>query len=200
MGNERADYGELIKRGYFKKPEKTNQLTNQMSTQRKNQATLTTAEWNAFIDAINKVNLTSAATPKYSAFYKVHEKAMDMNNPTGLSWGVHTMVMGGGMVMADGRNFLSWHRQFILQLEKRLQKVNASVSIPYWDWMQDRQLPAALNTPALLKKWKITRNWNGTNLPNGAQMKNVKSQTNSFPTKVRWRGCITRCIMRSVGP
>ena len=45
-----------------------------------------------------------------------------------------------GMLERNGGHgnaaFLSWHREFILRIEKELQRVskNPSLSIPYWDW------------------------------------------------------------------
>ena len=33
--------------------------------------------------------------------------------------------------------FLPWHRAFVSVVEKRLQKINPSITIPYWDWSFD---------------------------------------------------------------
>ncbi|MEU0375286.1 tyrosinase family protein [Streptomyces sp. NPDC006283] len=38
-------------------------------------------------------------------------------------------------------SFFPWHRTFLLKFEQALQKVDPSVSVPYWDWTSD-------NTPA----------------------------------------------------
>lgn len=46
-----------------------------------------------------------------------------------------------------GPGFLPWHREFLLQLEGALQKVDASVTIPYWDWTQDAALPDPTQAP-----------------------------------------------------
>lgn len=32
--------------------------------------------------------------------------------------------------------FLPWHRAFVLEVERELQKIDASVTIPYWNWDQ----------------------------------------------------------------
>ncbi|KAI9298903.1 Di-copper centre-containing protein, partial [Neoconidiobolus thromboides FSU 785] len=37
--------------------------------------------------------------------------------------------------------FLVWHRQFLLEFETELQKVDPEVSIPYWNWPYDSQAP-----------------------------------------------------------
>ena len=42
-----------------------------------------------------------------------------MDTAEGMTWGVHTMDMGG-MVM-PGLNFLPWHREFLWRLENRLR-------------------------------------------------------------------------------
>jgi hypothetical protein len=41
-----------------------------------------------------------------------------------------------------GRNFLSWHRWYLLQFERRLQEENPDVAIPYRDWIADPGIPA----------------------------------------------------------
>ena len=37
--------------------------------------------------------------------------------------------------------FLPWHRVFISELEKELQKVDSSLFVPYWKWTEDRDIP-----------------------------------------------------------
>ena len=131
---------------------------------RKNQKALTNDEWSRLIDAIDKTHGVGAASPAYRDFVKVHVQAMSM---PGMSWGVHTM-MG-----VQGRNFLAWHRWFIRQFEKTLQKIDASVSLPYWDAITDRQIPQALDNPVLLTKWSISRSWNPSVLPTSADLASV---------------------------
>src|SRR5919198_3539715 len=135
------------------------------ATIRKNQAQLTAAEWTALIDAIDALHGTAAAAPAYRDFVAVHVRAMNPLDPVGMSWGVHTM---GRMMI--GRNFLAWHRRFLLRLEERLQQVDPSVSIPYWDWMQNRALPGPLGKPALLRSWSVRRQWDPSWLPTHADL------------------------------
>ncbi|WP_420903229.1 tyrosinase family protein [Streptomyces clavuligerus] len=33
-----------------------------------------------------------------------------------------------------GPSFLPWHRKYLIDFERELKKIDASVSIPYWDW------------------------------------------------------------------
>lgn len=46
-----------------------------------------------------------------------------------------------------GPGFLPWHREFLMQLEGALQNIDASVTIPYWDWTQDAALPDPSQSP-----------------------------------------------------
>src|SRR4051812_38101080 len=111
-----------------------------MANIRKNQAALTDPEWQTFIAAINATHGIGVPAPAYRDFVSVHVEAM---SPAGMSWGVHTMPQMG-MV---GRNFLAWHRQYLVALEKRLQKVSPSVTLPYWDWIADPRIPPQLSNP-----------------------------------------------------
>lgn len=45
----------------------------------------------------------------------------------------------------SGPVFLPWHRKLLLEFEAALQKVNAAVSLPYWNWAAESRLanPAA---------------------------------------------------------
>lgn len=38
-------------------------------------------------------------------------------------------------------NYLSWHRAFLSQYEKSLQRINSAIALPYWDWSLDSQRP-----------------------------------------------------------
>src|SRR5438552_13606994 len=143
-----------------------------MPAVRKDQAALTENEWTALIDAINALHGVTAAAPAYRDFVAVHVRAMNPLDPVGMSWGVHTM---GPMMI--GRNFLAWHRRYLEQLEQRLQQEDRSVTIPYWDWMRDRALPAPLNRPALLRSWSVTRHWDASQLPAPADLQAVNAQT-----------------------
>ena len=139
---------------------------------RKNQKNLTAPEWTKLIAAINQLHGVGAAVPAYRAFVKVHVQAMSM---VGMSWGVHTMNMGG--MLMKGRNFLAWHRQFVLQFEKRLQKIDPSVTIPYWDAITDRAIPAPMSVPALLTQWSVTRSFDATLLPTAADLSSALSNS-----------------------
>ena len=70
-----------------------------------------------------------------------------MTTPQGHTWGAH-----------GGQNFLSWHREYLAKLEARLIAINPLVTIPYWNWVEERAVPAQLSDPADLAAWGITRN------------------------------------------
>ena len=142
---------------------------------RKNQALLSAGEWSNLINAIDQTHGVNAVSPAYRAFVKVHVDAMSM---TGMSWGVHTMNMNGQIMR--GRNFLCWHRWFILQFERSLQIIDPSVSLPYWDAINDRQIPSKLAKPSLLQKWTVKRKWDASLLPTSADLASAVGNT-TFP-------------------
>ena len=140
---------------------------------RRNQTTLTPVQWNAFINAINKLHGTGAAQPAYRNFVQIHVDAMSM---IGMSWGVHTMPQMGVV----GRNFLAWHRRYLWQFERRLQVEDSTLTIPYWDWISQPTIPAALDQTSLLQSWSVTRNWTPADMPTGAELQLVLAR-HTFP-------------------
>lgn len=139
-----------------------------------NQKDMTSAQWTAFIDAVNQLHGTGAAKPAYRDFVKVHVEAMSMS---GMSWAVHSMPS----MHVVGRNFLSWHRWFVLQFERRLQKIDPNIAVPYWNAAIDRSLPAALSDPALLASWSVSRSWDASQLPSKSQLDDV-DKVATFPS------------------
>ena len=133
-----------------------------MAYARKDQSKLSDAEWAALIDAINGLHGTGAPSPAYREFVAVHVDAM---TGVGMAWGVHTMT-GMGMI---GRNFLAWHRQYLLRFERQLRRVSGvAVAIPYWDWIRNPHIPEPLANPRLLRSWSVKRGrWEPAFLPTG---------------------------------
>lgn len=85
---------------------------------RKNAADLTTPERNRFLAAYATLN--DRGMGRFSDFRNVHTEAGDPE--------------------AHGdAAFLPWHRAFLLDLERELQQINASVALPYWRF--DRPAP-----------------------------------------------------------
>jgi tyrosinase len=126
---------------------------------RKNQKNMQPDEWAKFIDAVNNLHGVQAAPPAYRDFVAIHARAMNPLDQEAMTCGVHSMGP-----MMPGTNFLPWHRWFVHQMENRLRQIHPDVAIPYWDAITDRNIPAALDTPALKHVWGVTRHWKATKL------------------------------------
>ncbi|MGF1427992.1 tyrosinase MelC2 [Kitasatospora sp. LaBMicrA B282] len=101
---------------------------------RKNQATLTASEKRAFVNAL----LTLKQQGGYDTFVSTHNSFIMSDTDTSERTGHRSP------------SFLPWHRRFLLQFEQALQAVDASVTLPYWDWTADRTPDASLWGPDLL--------------------------------------------------
>jgi tyrosinase len=141
---------------------------------RENQANLTSQKWQALLNAMSQLRGMGTVRPRYGSFVDVHVRAMSMG---GMSWGVHTMPQMGVV----GRNFLAWHRRFILRFEQQLQRIDASVLLPYWDSITNRQIPGPLNTPSFVGAWGLIRHWDPDYLPTAADLASVNSRTRFAP-------------------
>jgi tyrosinase len=146
-----------------------------MADVRRNEASLTASDWQKLIAAIDATHGMGIPAPRYRDFVQLHVQAM--TTMVGMTWRVHTMRQMG-MV---GVNFLAWHRVYVRALERRLQVVDASVTIPYWDWIANPRMPRQLNRPADRQKWGITRNWSPQFLPTAAQLTAVTALTRFAP-------------------
>lgn len=133
---------------------------------RKNQKNLTTTEWARFVNAIEALARSGVPSPTYQDFVEIHRRSME--TMAGMAWGAHTMSGH------DGRNFLTWHREYLVKLETALVSMNPLVTIPYWDWVNDRAIPSQLANPADIAGWGITRGtFNASWLPTGSQINSV---------------------------
>ena len=103
------------------------------SRTRKNESNLTQTEKNSFKDAIGQ--LISSPSKIFNKYVNIHE---DMRHD------MHGRMEG--MASPNGvQRFLSWHRAYLIEFEKELQKINASINIPYWQWTKNRTVPQWLN-------------------------------------------------------
>ncbi len=50
--------------------------------------------------------------------------------------------MHGSMGPVGRQRFLSWHRDFLVTLEKEMQRIDSLAFIPYWKWSKDRAIPS----------------------------------------------------------
>jgi hypothetical protein len=102
------------------------------------------------IAAVNGLATANAADPRrWGKFPDIHRDVLNFIHGTisRFTWpGKNTVPMtpppttnsGWGPIM----QFLPWHRFFIAWFEQELRRVDPAVSIPYWDWTTQRQLPA----------------------------------------------------------
>lgn len=82
---------------------------------RKNANTLTPAERNRFVSAMAQLNNQGAG--RFADFRDMHTAASDRD--------AHR-----------GPGFLPWHRAYLLDLERELQAIDPSISLPYWRFDQ----------------------------------------------------------------
>ncbi|KAI9229520.1 MAG: hypothetical protein DHS80DRAFT_22282 [Piptocephalis tieghemiana] len=87
---------------------------------RKEVRELSSGEFSAFINAIQQLKSGPSPT-RYDRYAQVHLQ--------------HQREIHGNPF------FLPWHRQFTLEFERELQRINPSVSVPYWNWSLDAARP-----------------------------------------------------------
>jgi tyrosinase len=95
---------------------------------RKNQRNLTSSQRTRFVEAVVELKRSGG----YDKYVTVHAKYFAADGESGLRM-AH---------MAP--TFFPWHRQFLLVFERELQMIDASVTIPYWDWTYDRSAQSSL--------------------------------------------------------
>lgn len=95
---------------------------------RKNQRDLTRTEKRRLVDAILKLKRSG----RYDDFVVMHREYYVMDT--------ERRPRPAHMTSS----FFPWHRQYLLEFEKALQRVDAGVSVPYWDWTQDDRPTSSL--------------------------------------------------------
>ncbi|NUP24766.1 MAG: tyrosinase family protein [Streptomyces sp.] len=93
-----------------------------MAYVRKNVSRLTRTERRRFIEALLEVKRRG----EYDEFVRLHIIHFRGDGDRGLRAAHMTP------------SFLPWHRQFLLDMENALRRVDPSVTVPYWDWTRDR--------------------------------------------------------------
>jgi len=94
---------------------------------RPNQKTLTSVQQLRFANAINTLN-----DGRYANLVVIHG-----GNAAHLQHDMHGMSGPYGV-----QRFLAWHRIYLLMFDKALKEVDPTVSLPYWDWVEDRATPS----------------------------------------------------------
>ncbi|RDG38362.1 tyrosinase family protein [Streptomyces corynorhini] len=92
---------------------------------RKNQRDLTGAERRGFVSAVLELKRTG----EYEEFVRLHSQYNTAD------------ARSGPRAAHMTPSFFPWHRRFLLEFERALQRVDPQVTVPYWDWTSD-------NTPA----------------------------------------------------
>ncbi|GHH69285.1 tyrosinase [Streptomyces sulfonofaciens] len=95
---------------------------------RKNQNALTATEKRRFVNAV----LALKRTGEYDEFVRIHITYYVSDGEPGLR------------VAHMTPSFLPWHRRYLLEFERALQRVDSSVTVPYWDWTVDRSRTSSL--------------------------------------------------------
>lgn len=106
-----------------------------MPRTRRNQADYQAADWNAFTAAVKALQ-SQTTQPNYGTFVMAHTH--------------HAHMMQAHLRYT----FLPWHREFLLHFEDALRVIDPTVTLPYWDWTQERTLPEPLANAA---EWMVTR-------------------------------------------
>ena len=108
---------------------------------RKSVTQLTPAEKQAFVKAVKQLKNTfppNSEISLYDQFVLQHVLTMGFRKKLGA-----TGKAEGNPAHAQPA-FLPWHRQFLYQFELELQKIDPTVTVPYWDWTDPKALDAIL--------------------------------------------------------
>ncbi|MGX0890491.1 tyrosinase [Pseudomonas sp. ADAK2 TE3594] len=99
---------------------------------RKNVRSLSQGEIDALVNGLLELKRNG----QYDEYVHWHHHVMV---PSIMSWEPNDPEYRNGA--HRGPSFLPWHREFLLQVENDLQAIDASITIPYWDWTQDAADP-----------------------------------------------------------
>ncbi|SEK81650.1 tyrosinase family protein [Nitrosovibrio tenuis] len=140
---------------------------------RKNQSSLTASEKAAFVAAVKTLKANGA----YDVFVAQHRAAFmaSPNDPA-----------------HRGPAFLPWHREYLRRFERALQEIDATVSIPYWDWTVDRTTGASLWSPDFM-------GGNGTGASRQVTTGPFAFSTGEWTLTVRDPGDTTTFLTRAFG-
>ncbi len=100
---------------------------------RKSIYALSDSQLAAFQAAVNAIK----ANGTYDEFIRRHHHSMMMATP----WQTETPSANLRNTAHRGPAFLPWHRYFLREFERALQKHNPYVTLPYWDWAADAANP-----------------------------------------------------------
>ena len=104
--------------------------------ERRNQKSFNDNDWDDFIAAVRAIKEVNAPAPNYSDIVNLHRPIIHRRT-------AHRYP-----------TFLPWHREYLWFFESRLRKENPNVTLPYWNWLEDRKIPSRL---AKASEWDVTR-------------------------------------------
>lgn len=99
---------------------------------RRNALSWTKAEREAFVQALLRLKKEG----RYDEYVHWHHHVM---MPTVLPYEPPDTLYRNGA--HRGPAFLPWHREFLMQVENDLQAIDSAITLPFWDWAQDAELP-----------------------------------------------------------
>ena len=148
---------------------------------RKNQAALSAAEKQAFVNALLALKTTVPSqiglTNRYDDYVQIHVDSM-MTTP---GWAHRAPAFG------------PWHRILLRNLELDLQAVDPSVSLPYWDWSVDVSNGTVPGSP-----W--TDDFMGKMPANTASVTSGPFRANhQWPINIREPGDTSTALIRALG-
>jgi tyrosinase len=91
-------------------------------------------ERNALVEAL----LTLKKTNRYDTYVHWHHHVM---KPTVACYEPRDANYRNGA--HRGPSFLPWHRELLMQVEADLQRIDTSLTMPYWNWAQDSEDPTS---------------------------------------------------------
>lgn len=97
--------------------------------------------WPAFIAAVEKMMQAPAPSgaPDASMYdYLVSIHARPAEPQPGGKWHYFYRMHGSHGGEVGYKRFLPWHRAYLIVFERELRKVDQSLSLPYWDWDNDK--------------------------------------------------------------
>lgn len=108
---------------------------------RKNVVDLTPQEKAAFVNALKTLKNTipeGSQMSQYDLFVLQHVLTMGFRKKLGATGPAQ------GNPAHSQPAFLPWHRQYLYEFEQALQKIDPSVTVPYWDWTDPNALKIIL--------------------------------------------------------
>jgi Common central domain of tyrosinase len=116
---------------------------------RKRHDQTTAEEWNDFLEAFEALHILGGPFPRLNDFADAHATLLD----------------GCGSGGGHHPHFLPWVRHLLHRFERALQETRRTVFVPYWAWDLDPAIPAALDQPELLDRWRVARQFRFHEMP-----------------------------------